>query len=78
MSPVGIFVYPPFFLLLLLCHSVDLIFSLQELCTPVVSPLLSGNVQTNLNLFLTEIPVVELLVDIQNEILKSMAYKLHY
>lgn len=46
MSTMGIFVYPPF---LLLCHSVDLIISVPELCTPVVSPLLSDNVWTDLS-----------------------------
>lgn len=75
MNPAGIFVYPPF---LLLCHSVDLIFSVYKLCTTVVSLLLSGNVQTNLNIFSAEIPVVELLMAFYNEILKSMAYELSY
>lgn len=75
MNPAGIFVYPPF---LLLFHSVDLIFSVYELWTTVVSLLLSGNVQTNLNIFSAEIPVVELLMAFYNEILKSMAYELSY
>lgn len=48
MNPMKIFVYPPF---LLLHHSVDLIISDQELCTPVVSLLLSSNVQTDLSIF---------------------------